>query len=170
MPTTYYLEMTGPRPECQKPLPTGARLQSVQPADAATNQRLYRAVGSPWGWTDKAAWPLARWQQYVAGLGEAEQPLAEPEQLATTLLIHEEREAGYFELAKVGSEVEIRYFGLLPGAIGLGLGAGLLSAAIAQAWDWGAERLWVHTCDLDHPAALGNYQRRGFSLYKTESE
>lgn len=167
---TYYLEMQNPRPDCLKPLPAGAQLLPVQPADAQLNQRLYRAVGSPWGWTDKAGWPLARWQQYVAGLGEAEQPLAEPEQLATCRLVFDGREAGYFELGKVKGEVEIRYFGLLPWAIGLGLGAGLLSAAVEQAWAWGATRVWVHTCDLDHPAALGNYQRRGFTLYRTETE
>ena len=51
--------------------------------------------------------------------------------------------------------------------LGQGLGGGFLSLAIEQAWNWGAERVQVNTCSLDHPGALANYQARGFSIYKT---
>ena len=79
--------------------------------------------------------------------------------------------AGYFELRKQGSDVEILYFGLSPEFIGKGLGRPILEDAITKAWSWkGASRVWVHTCSLDHPAALKNYERRGFKLYKTEKE
>jgi GNAT superfamily N-acetyltransferase len=66
--------------------------------------------------------------------------------------------------------VEIAYFGLLPGFIGKGLGAYLLTAATRRAWDMGATRVWVHTCDLDHPRALANYQARGFRIFQVESK
>lgn len=47
-----------------------------------------------------------------------------------------------------------------------GFGGGLLSHAITSAWEWpGTRRVWVHTCTLDHPSALQNYQARGFVLY-----
>jgi GNAT superfamily N-acetyltransferase len=79
--------------------------------------------------------------------------------------------AGYFELHRQGDEVEILYFGLAPQFIGKGLGGFLLSEAIAKAWQWqGANRVWVHTCTLDHPHALKNYQARGFRIYKEEVE
>ena len=62
--------------------------------------------------------------------------------------------------------VEVAYFGLLPRFIGQGLGGHLLTAAVERAWQRGAKRVWLHTCDLDHPAALPHYQARGFRPYK----
>jgi GNAT superfamily N-acetyltransferase len=58
----------------------------------------------------------------------------------------------------------------LPSFIGKGLGGPLLSTAISRAWEMGAKRVWVHTCTLDHPRALGNYQARGFAVYRTEEK
>ena len=66
--------------------------------------------------------------------------------------------------------MELAYFGLMPRFVGLGLGGVLLSAAVARAWDMGAARVWVHTCDLDHPRALPNYQARGFRVFKVEQQ
>jgi len=77
--------------------------------------------------------------------------------------------AGYFELERQAeNNVELASFGLMPGFVGMGLGGALLTAAIARAWDMGAARVWVHTCDLDHPHALANYQARGFAVFRTE--
>ena len=74
--------------------------------------------------------------------------------------------AGYFELeAQPNGNIKILYFGLMPEFIGKGLGAFLLSATVDRAWKMGASRVWVHTCTLDHPAALGNYQSRGFHIF-----
>jgi GNAT superfamily N-acetyltransferase len=50
--------------------------------------------------------------------------------------------------------------------VGKGLGGGLLSAAIENAWGAETNRVWVHTCSLDHPNALKNYQARGFQIYR----
>jgi len=47
-----------------------------------------------------------------------------------------------------------------------GLGGGLLSAAVEKAWEMETKRVWVHTCSLDHPYALNNYQARGFQIYR----
>jgi len=66
--------------------------------------------------------------------------------------------------------VEIIYFGLLPAFVGRGLGGALLSSAIEEAWRVNPLRVWVHTCSLDHPAALANYQARGMKIYKTETQ
>lgn len=167
--TTYYLQMTHPSQAVSSTLPKGAELEPVEPAQSHINRRFYLAVGEPWGWTDKARWTLAQWQAYVLGHGHdlADEPV---ESISTWVLRYRGDEAGYFELAQAGNEVEIRYFGLLPGAIGCGLGAGLLSSAVEQAWALGVERVWVHTCTLDHPVALANYQKRGFVLYHTDTD
>ena len=64
--------------------------------------------------------------------------------------------------------VEVAYFGLVPEALGRGLGKHLLSCAVRDAWALGPARVWLHTCTLDHPNALPNYVARGFVPYKTE--
>jgi GNAT superfamily N-acetyltransferase len=53
--------------------------------------------------------------------------------------------------------------------IGKGIGGGMLSLAVREAWKIkGTQRVWLHTCSEDHPHALANYQKRGFRLFKTE--
>ena len=80
-----------------------------------------------------------------------------------------ETPAGYFELDEQrengNKQVELAYFGLLPSFVGRGVGGALLTEAIRRAWALGPQRVWVHTCTLDHPAALPNYQKRGFRIY-----
>ncbi len=77
----------------------------------------------------------------------------------------------YVELdaATHGGEVEIAYFGLLPAFVGQGIGGHLLTVGLRRAWELASERVWVHTCSLDGPAALANYQARGLVLYRTET-
>ena len=78
--------------------------------------------------------------------------------------------AGYFELQRhPGGDVELVYFGLVPERIGQGLGGAMLTAATEEAWRSGATTVWLHTCTLDHPAAIANYRARGFEPYRTES-
>lgn len=77
--------------------------------------------------------------------------------------------AGLAELDKRSPlDIELRYFGLIPDFVGKGLGGFFLDWAIDHAWFAGPKRLWVHTCDLDHPNALPVYQKAGFSIYKRE--
>jgi GNAT superfamily N-acetyltransferase len=119
---------------------------------------LYTAVGGNWYWIDRLDWTYRQWLDY----------LDRPE-LETWVGYVEGAPAGYFELERQAEgDVEIAYFGLLPQFIGRGLGGRLLTRAIERAWEWGAGRVWVHTCTLDGPAALSNYQARGFRIYKEE--
>ena len=74
--------------------------------------------------------------------------------------------AGYAELdRRAPPDIELAYFGLMPEFIGQGLGAYLLDWAIHHAWRSRPRRLWLHTCDLDHPRALDFYQSLGFRIY-----
>lgn len=122
------------------------------------NRFLYTAVGGDWHWRDRLVWTHARWMAW----------LDRPE-VQTWVLYVQNTPAGYVELEKQpGDNVEIAYFGLMREFTGRGLGGYLLSAGIESAWAMAARRVWVHTCSLDHPAALANYQARGMRLYKTE--
>ena len=77
--------------------------------------------------------------------------------------------AGYAELDRRSApDIELAYFGLLPEFIGRTLGPWLLHWAIDAAWAREPQRLWVHTCSLDHPRAIALYQRAGFVPYKQE--
>jgi len=124
------------------------------------NRFLYTVVGADWWWYSRLPWDRVRWLAY----------LDRPD-LETWIAYVSGTPAGYFELERQGGgDVELAYFGLLPGFIGKGLGGQLLTAAIARAWDMAARRVWVHTCDLDHPQALSNYQARGFRIFRTEQK
>jgi GNAT superfamily N-acetyltransferase len=120
---------------------------------------LYAEVGREYRWVDRLRWTDEEIRAY----------LADPN-VALWLLIVSGSPAGYFELRcdRIGG-VEIAYFGLLPEFTGRGLGAHLLTEAVEQAWALGAERVWLHTCSLDHPAALPNYLRRGFVAFDSET-
>jgi GNAT superfamily N-acetyltransferase len=154
-----YLELPTPaafRPT--SPLGGDARIVRRDPCTRADYRRLYTAVGGPWHWRDRLAWDDATLDAH----------LASPDIAIWELLVGNES-AGYFELRREPpGEVEIAYFGLIPAFIGRGLGGALLSAAVQEAWRFGAQRVWLHTCTLDSPHALPNYKSRGFLPYRTE--
>jgi GNAT superfamily N-acetyltransferase len=77
--------------------------------------------------------------------------------------------AGFAELdRRIEGEIKLAQFGLMPEFIGQGLGKYFLQRAIDKAWSYGPRRLWLHTCTKDHPAALPNYLKAGFAVYKEE--
>lgn len=123
------------------------------------NRFLYDLVGSNWTWHDKLSWSENQWKQY-----------AESNDVKTFVAYYDGSPAGYFELRSESGDVEIAYFGLAPKFIGLGLGGALLTSALERAWQMHPGRVWVHTCTLDHPSALKNYQARGMVIYKVETK
>jgi GNAT superfamily N-acetyltransferase len=158
--TIYFLEMHSPLELQPAPCPAGdLHIARMTVKQWEVNRFLYQFVGGDWKWTDRLAWTPEEWRASV------DRP-----EVQTWLALWNGSLAGYYELRQEGRDVEILYFGLSPGFIGKGLGGYLLTCAIRSAWAWDAGRVWVHTCDQDHPAALKNYQRRGMSLYKTETE
>ncbi len=158
--TTYYLEITDPAQV--SPPATNTSPLTVQWAEIPCpplNRFLYTTVGAAWQWTDRLSWTDAQWLAYL------DRPA-----LRTWLGYVAGTPVGYFELEhQRAANVEIKSFGLLPQFIGQGLGGHLLTAAIEQAWCLGATRVWLHTCSLDGPAALRNYQARGFRVYHEET-
>ena len=122
------------------------------------NRMLYVGVGAPWLWYERLAWSYAELQSFLGR-----------DQVETWIAYDGATPIGYFELEnQSGGCAEICYFGLLPEFIGKGFGGHLLRDAIDKAWRLGGNRVWLHTCTLDHPRALSNYQARGFQIFKEE--
>ena len=166
--TTWTLESTTPPSHEPRPLPADVRVDLADGLTPEYARFLYGVVGGPWRWTDRLAWPRERWAADLAVPGTE-----------TWVAYRGGQPAGFVQLQAApgdgGSHVEIRYFGLVLDAIGTGLGAALLELGIDRAWSLPerhglppASRVWVHTCDLDGPAALANYERRGLRLVRTE--
>lgn len=79
--------------------------------------------------------------------------------------------AGFFELdGRSWPDVNLSYFGLMPNAIGHGTGYAFLRAAVDEVWRLGAKGMTVNTCTADHPRALPNYQRAGFTIVRQGRE
>jgi GNAT superfamily N-acetyltransferase len=137
-----------------------ARVERADIPSPELSRFLYTAVGADWYWLSRLGWDYARWMAYL------DRPAVE-----TLVLYVAGTPAGYVELeVQPDDNVEVASFGLLPRFIGQGLGRYLLTAGVASAWDQGAHRVWVHTCSLDGPHALGNYLARGFSEYDKRTE
>jgi GNAT superfamily N-acetyltransferase len=154
-----YLEMTAPGE--LRPTAAPHRAPTVERLDRCSVElfrSLYEEVGRAHRWTDRLRWSDEATAEYLATPG-----------VSIWLMSAEESPAGYFELRehKDGS-VEIAYFGLLPAFIGRGWGKYLLTRAVESAWSLGPSRVWLHTCTLDHPAALPNYLKRGFRAIREE--
>jgi GNAT superfamily N-acetyltransferase len=158
--TRTYLEMLSPE-ELRQATVTGPdpKVERLQDCSVEVFRFLYEEVGRAYRWTDRLSWTDDRVQQHLETAG-----------VSLWLLSWENQPAGYFELrAHEDDSVEIAYFGLLPDFIGRGWGKYLLSRAVQSAWQLGARRVWLHTCTLDHPAALPNYLKRGFRPVRQET-
>jgi GNAT superfamily N-acetyltransferase len=149
--TVWTLEMT--EPSAVRPSREPARRPLLMRADRPAPQLsrfFYEMVGGPWHWVDRLVWTERQWQDWV-----------EASELWTCWL--DGTPAGYAELHPQGRDVELAYFGLVPQRCGSGLGGWLLTRVLQRAWRLpGTRRVWVHTCSLDAPAALPNYEARGF--------
>ena len=158
--TVFFLEMRDPSWLRPAALPPGdLRLEQARIPSPRLNEWFYRSVGAPWEWTDRLSWSAERWRTYCA------RPTLE-----TWVLHVAGTPAGYFELEhQQQGAIEIAIFGLMPEFLGSGLGGWMLTRAVEIAWDRGASRVWLHTCTKDHGAALPNYEKRGFRLYRQES-
>tara|TARA_R110002073_G_scaffold22414_6_gene77427 strand:+ start:16508 stop:17074 length:567 start_codon:yes stop_codon:yes gene_type:complete len=121
---------------------------------------LYDAVGRDHAWTDKHQMPREEMEAWIQ----------HPDVSLFTMIGHGWPQ-GFFMLDwREGETCDLSYFGLVPEAVGKGLGSWLLKTAILTAWERETtKRLTVNTCTLDHPRALIQYQRMGFHPVRTET-
>jgi GNAT superfamily N-acetyltransferase len=156
--TRTYLEMTSPG-DLVGPAgpPEGARFDRVEQCPLGFFRFLYAEVGRHYYWRDRLSWTDEQITEYLRG------------PVWLWVLYDRGAPAGYFELKRhTDGSIEVAYFGLLPHAIGRGLGSVLLTRAVEEAWKLEPNRVWLHTCTLDHPAAMTNYTKRGFRPTRTE--
>ncbi|HET7469163.1 MAG TPA: GNAT family N-acetyltransferase [Gemmatimonadales bacterium] len=158
--TRTYLELRSPDELRPAAAPSPApRIERVGECPASFYRYLYTEVGRAFHWTDRLRWSDEAIRAHLATPG-----------LTLWLLTWDAAPAGYFELKRHEDQsIEIAYFGLLPEFFGRGWGKFLLTEAVREAWRPGPSRVWLHTCTLDHPAALPNYLQRGFVAVREET-
>ena len=135
-------------------------LDLLEPINFQLNKFFYKNIGKKHKWIDRLVWSEAQWIDYVSN-----------KNVKTYLFKFKDDLAGFFELISHDEkkEVEIAYFGLLEEFQNKKLGSYLLSQAIQQSFKGSINRVWVHTCSLDHKNALNNYIARGMKIFKTET-
>jgi len=122
---------------------------------------LFSRVGTPWLWFSRAVMPDEAVTAIIGDPGVAVYAVIDPAGI----------EVGMLELDfRNGPDCEIAYFGLIPELAGAGHGRWLMALALMCGWRPGVERVWVHTCTLDHPSALNFYRAQGFTAFKREVE
>ena len=134
-------------------------LNLLEPVDFQLNKFFYKNIGKKHKWIDRLIWTENQWIDYVSS-----------ENVKTYVFKYKNDLVGFFELIShtEKKEVEIAYFGLLEEFQNKNLGSYLLSQAIKKSFEENINRVWVHTCSLDHKYALNNYIARGMKIFKTE--
>ncbi|WP_027285128.1 GNAT family protein [Rubritepida flocculans] len=157
-----FMRMDAPPPPGQPALPDGWRVTRLRPRCSVQQyRRLYDGVGRDYVW----------WLRRSLSDAELDEVLAEPTLSVHVLHDPAGREAGFYELdRRPRGVINLAYFGLMPGAIGQGLGMAFLHHAIAAAWAEGPSALTVNTCTADHPRALPNYLKAGFRVLRVVRE
>ena len=135
-------------------------LNLLEPINFQLNKFFYKNIGKKHKWIDRLIWTENQWIDYISS-----------ENVKTYVFKYKDDLAGFFELIfhTEKKEVEIAYFGLLEEFQNKKLGSYLLSQAIKKSFKENINRVWVHTCSLDHKHALNNYIARGMKIFKTET-
>ncbi|KQM12848.1 GCN5 family acetyltransferase [Sphingomonas sp. Leaf24] len=148
-----------PRPA---PLPASS-LQLVRWDKPAIDRyrALFRRIGGPWLWFSRLVMADDTLAAILHGDAVRIWAVVDRAGIEVGMLELDDRKAG---------ECELSYVGLIPELTGQGLGRWLMAQALGLAWRKDVRRVWVHTCTLDHPGALGFYRRSGFVPYQRTIE
>jgi len=155
-----YLEMHD-RPDTEVP-PSTLDLQRIENPAPERYRTLFRLVGAPWLW----------FSRLTLDDGKLSEIISDRRVELYVALDGNGRDVGMLELDfREPGQCELAFVGLIPDLAGLGHGRWLLAEAVSRAWAAdGVTRVHVHTCSLDHPAALSAYRRAGFTPYKRAVE
>ena len=136
------------------------RIVLLDPPDFQLNRFFFIYLGKDCRWIDRLQWNDQKWINYV-----------ESPNIKTFILKDNDELVGYFEQIFHFSQknCEIAYLGIMKEFYGKKYGRYLLTEAIEKSFIVGVEKIWLHTCSLDHEHALKNYISRGMKIYKTES-
>jgi GNAT superfamily N-acetyltransferase len=154
------LEMTERPPPRPAPEIGGLSLERMGAGETARFRALFSHIGRDIMWFSRLIIPD---KALSAIIGDPN--------VHSLALVRDGKDVGLLELDfRNAGECELSFFGLVPAAVGTGLGRLLMNEALARAWSQPISRFWVHTCSFDHPAALGFYQRSGFRPYQVMVE
>jgi len=135
-------------------------LSLLDPSNFQLNKFFYKNVGKKHQWVDRLIWTETQWINYVSS-----------ENVKTYILKNKDDLVGFFELIFYleKKEIEIAYFGVIEEFQNKKIGSYLLSETIKKSFTYNIDRVWLHTCSLDHKNALHNYISRGMKIFKTET-
>ena len=148
--TLEMMKRPAPRPLPESPL----QLVAWATPDPVKYRALFRRVGAPWLWFSRLVMDDATLTQIIHDPAVSVFAVLDRRGIEVGMLELDFRDRGACELA---------YVGLIPELAGQGHGRWLMAHALMRAWAKGIERVWVHTCTLDHPSALGFYRASGFT-------
>lgn len=157
--TTTWLQMFAV-PDRPVPAPRGGLIVlHAQNPSVGYYRYLYDAVGRDYDWTSRRK--LSD-EQLTAIISDPRDEL---------YVLHVDGvPAGIAELdCRTEGEIELVQFGLTGPFIGKGLGRWFLRWTIEHAFRRQPKRFWLHTCTRDHTAALPNYVKSGFAIYREET-
>ena len=131
----------------------------IDPTNFQLNKFFYKNIGKNHKWIDRLTWTEQQWIDYVSN-----------EKVKSYVFKKDDDLVGFFELVfhLDTKEIEIAYFGILEEYQNKKLGSFLLSQAIKKCFKENINRVWLHTCSLDHKNALKNYLDRGMKIFKKE--
>jgi GNAT superfamily N-acetyltransferase len=154
-----YLEMQAP--PAQEIPSSPLSLERLEHPEPETYRDLFRLVGSPWLWFSRLIMDDAKLTAIIQDRAVELHIVLDETGGTVGMLELDFREPG---------ECELAFIGLIPKLSGKGHGRWLLAEAVQRAWRAGVTRVHVHTCSLDHPAALSAYRRASFTPYKRAVE
>ena len=158
--TRYFLELKSNEIEIGKvDLPQNVSIFINEKKKYEINKFFYKQVGADHYWRDRLVWTDQEWLNYVSN-----------NNFETWILKKNEEIIGFYEqeFHPSSNEVELINMGILKDNRGQKLGSTLLLHAISNAFNKNPNRMWVHTCSLDHKHALNNYLAKGFKIFKEE--
>lgn len=153
-----YLELT----QIPAPIPVRVGNEQVSQEKLAVDEylELYCRVGRPLRWDQRLKMPRSELTLLLGSEGSRIYVLRDGHGQAL----------GFCEFERCLPEIELKNFGLAPQAQGRGLGAWLLRTALHHEWRLHPGRIWLHTDNWDHPAALRLYEKAGFRAYAVRDE
>lgn len=154
-----YLEMRTPSADREAP-PSDFTLRRVATPDLDWYRRLYREIGEPWLWFSR-----------LRMSDDELRAILNDSAVDVFALAQHGSDIGIAEYdARRMPDIELSFFGVVPTFIGKGAGRALLDQSLRHVWNRQPQRVWLHTCTLDHPAALAFYRRAGFVSYRRAIE